>query len=119
MKAKALVPVALFVGILAATAVCGQPAGLPGLAKAQDAFRQKIGEAEAKHFEGVVVSHDIACHCLVVESATGTLTLQEDYAEFDAGLEHAKGLEVGTRVSGTYKTVDYIDYALDIREWKR
>lgn len=120
MKVKPMVSTALLAGVLLWPVVCDRPAAKadasPAAVKAQGVFRQKMAEARTKDFDGRVLSHDVACHCVVVETAGGTLTLQEDYARFDEGLDRAKGLESGKRVRGTYKTVDYVDYAMEIRQ---
>ncbi len=63
-------------------------------------------------FEGKVISHDIMCHCVVLETAAGNLTLQDDYAKFQQDYNRLKGLKIGSRVKGEYKTVNYINYAL-------
>ena len=84
-------------------------------------FQQKIGKARVMNFEGTVLSHDVACHCAVVKGAKGTtdvLTLQDDYAKFEGDYNPAEGLKIGSKVSGTYKTVDYINYALEFHGGK-
>ena len=67
-------------------------------------------------FEGTVLSHDVDCHCValkVPEIVTGILILQDNYATFDSDYDKIAGLAVGSKVRGTYKTVDYINYALE------
>ena len=75
-------------------------------------FQQAMAKAKAMKFEGTVLSHDVKCHCVVVKTAKGTLTLQDDYAKFDGEYDRAKGLKIGSKTSGEYKTVNYINYAL-------
>jgi hypothetical protein len=77
-------------------------------------FMQKMGAAKSMSFEGTVVSHDVSCHCMVIKTAKGTLTLQDDYVKFMQDYNKAQGLKIGSKVKGTYKTVDYINYAQDI-----
>jgi hypothetical protein len=79
-----------------------------------EVFMQKMGQAKAMNFSGTVLSHDVACHCMVLKTAKGTLTLQDDYAKFEGEYDKAKGVKVGHKVKGTYKTVDYINYIGDI-----
>ena len=76
-------------------------------------FQQKFGAAKAKNFEGTVLSHDVGCHCVVLKTDKGNLTVQDDYAKFEGDYDRAKGLKVGSKYKGTYKTVDYINYALE------
>jgi hypothetical protein len=71
-----------------------------------------MAKAKAMKFEGEVLSHDVKCHCVVVKTAKGNLTLQDDYAKFDGEYDRAKGLKIGAKTSGEYKTVSYINYAL-------
>jgi len=76
-------------------------------------FQQKFGAAKSKNFEGTVLSHDVGCHCVVMKTGSGNLTVQDDYAKFEGDYDRAKGLKIGSKVKGTYKTVDYINYALE------
>jgi hypothetical protein len=78
-------------------------------------FEQDLAKAKPVGFEGTVLSHDVKCNCIVVKTAKGNVTLQDDYAKFEGEYDRAKGLEVGSKIRGTYKTVSYINYALDIR----
>jgi hypothetical protein len=78
-------------------------------------FQKALAQAKLMEFDGKVLSHDVACHCIVVETAKGTLTMQDDYTKFDQEYDRAKGLMVGAHVMGTYKTVQYINYALDLK----
>ena len=81
----------------------------------KEEFNKKLAIGKVMTFEGTVVSHDVACHCVVVKDATGgTLTVQDDYAEFKQDYNRAKGLMIGSKVKVTYKTVDYINYATKI-----
>jgi hypothetical protein len=77
-------------------------------------FQQKLGAAKVKNYEGTVLSHDVACHCIVLKTGSGNLTLQDDYAKFEGDYDRAKGLKLGSKIKGTYKTVDYINYALEV-----
>ena len=79
-----------------------------------EAFQQKMGAAKSMNFEGAVLSHDVACHCIVLKTAKGNLTLQDDYAKFDGDYDRAKGIKAGAKIKGAYKTVDYINYAIEI-----
>jgi hypothetical protein len=81
---------------------------------AAEMFQQKMGKAKVQNFEGTVLSHDVACHCIVLKTGKGNLTLQDDYAKFEGDYDRAKGLKVGSKAKGTYKTVDYINYAVDV-----
>jgi hypothetical protein len=67
--------------------------------------------AKTMNFEGKVLSHDVACHCIVVKTATGELVLQDDYANFDQDYNRLMGLKIGSMIKGQYKTVNYINYA--------
>jgi hypothetical protein len=78
----------------------------------QAAFDQAFAKAKVMKFEGEVLSHDVKCHCVVLKTAKGNLTLQDDYAKFDGDYNRAKGLKVGSKTSGEYKTVMFINYAL-------
>jgi hypothetical protein len=71
-----------------------------------------LAKAKAMKFEGEVLSHDVKCHCVVVKTAKGNVTLQDDYAKFDGEYNRAVGLKIGSKTSGEYKTVNYINYAL-------
>jgi hypothetical protein len=79
-----------------------------------DVFKQKMNSAKIMHFSGTVLSHDVACHCMVVKTAKGNVTVQDDYIKFDQNYNKAKGLQIGAKVKGTYKTVDYINYGADL-----
>ena len=80
----------------------------------KSAFQNKLAAAKEIRFSGKVVSHDPLCHCVVVKTAQGLLTLQDDYAVFMQEYNEAKGLKIGAKVRGVYKTVDYINYMMSI-----
>jgi len=88
--------------------------GVSGSGWDKQIFMNKMATAKVQMFEGTVVSHDVACHCVVVATAKGDLTLQDDYAKFMQEYDQAKGLKIGANVAGTYKTVDHIHYATNI-----
>jgi len=79
-----------------------------------ETFQQKVGKAKVQNFEGTVLSHDVGCHCIVLRTGKGNITLQDDYAKFEGDYNRAKGVNIGSKIRGTYKTVDYINYALAI-----
>ena len=114
MKMKALV--AVVVALLMGLSLAGMVYAQGGQLNAQDVFQQKLGNAKIHHFEGTVLSHDVACHCFVVKTGKGTVTLQDDYAKFEQNYDRAKGLMVGKKAAGTYKTIDYINYAIDVHQ---
>jgi hypothetical protein len=109
MKKSLMVVLALLMCLSFASAVLAQEGGGQ---EAKQAFNNKMNAAKVKTFAGEVVSHDVACHCVVVKQEKGTLTLQDDYSKFEQEYNKAKGLKIGQKVKGTYKTVDYINYAL-------
>jgi hypothetical protein len=76
-----------------------------------EAFSIPWANAKTMNFEGTVLSHDVACHCLVVKTAAGELVLQDDYANFDQDYNRLKGLKIGSAIKGQYKTVNHINYA--------
>jgi hypothetical protein len=77
-------------------------------------FENELAKAGTVKFTGTVLSHDAVCHCVVVKTAQGEITLQDDYAKFMKKYDRAKGLAIGSRVKGSYKTVNYIHYLVDI-----
>jgi hypothetical protein len=96
-------------------------ASFTGMAYAQastsptwEIFQQKLGKTKVQNFEGTVLSHDVGCHCIVLKTAKGNITLQDDYAKFEGEYDRAKGVNIGSKIRGIYKTVDYINYALEI-----
>ena len=104
---------ALLTGLSFTGAVYAQAGAGGGQVSPDAIFQQKLSKARAMHFEGMVLSHDVACHCVVIRVGKGNLTVQDDYAKFDQEYDRTKGLPIGGKVSGTYKTVDYINYALE------
>jgi len=74
-------------------------------------FQGKWAAARNMAFEGTVISHDTACHCIVVKTSMGDLVLQDDYAKFDQEYNRLMGLKIGSMIKGEYKTVNYINYA--------
>jgi hypothetical protein len=80
----------------------------------KEAFQKALDLAKEVHFTGTVVSHDPMCHCVVLNTAKGELTLLDDYAKFMQEYDQAKGLKVGAQVKGVYKTVKHIHYITSI-----
>jgi hypothetical protein len=115
MKIKALVVLlAIFASISFAAVLHAQAGGGWSATMTAD-FEKKWGTAKSMHFEGTVASHDVACHCFVIKGAK-TIILQDDYAKFQQEYDKAKGLKVGEKASGTYKTIDMINYAVDVHQ---
>jgi len=118
MKIKVLVVLlAILTGFTFSAVVFaqGQPTGFS--ATMTQEFQQKWGTAKTHPFEGTVVSHDVACHCFVIKSASGKATIiQDDYAKFEQEYDKAKGLKIGEKASGTYKTIDMINYATEVHQ---
>jgi hypothetical protein len=112
MKRISVIVLALLFTVSFAGMVYAQTAG--GQLGPKEMFDQKFAQQKAKPFEGTVVSHDVACHCVVIKGDKGTLTMQDDYAKFEGDYDRAKGLKIGSKAKGTYKTVDYINYIVDI-----
>jgi hypothetical protein len=117
MKKVALVALAMlltvsFSGMVFAQA--GSAGGTGGQLGPNEVFQQKMGAAKTMTFEGTVLSHDVACHCIVLKGAKGNLTMQDDYAKFDQDYDRAKGVKPGAKIKGTYKVVDYINYAVEV-----
>ena len=110
MKARVMVVV---LAVLLAVSFGGM-AFAQGQPDAQQILQEKMGKAKAMNFEGTVLSHDVACHCIVLKTGKGNLTLQDDYAKFEGDYDRAKGVKIGSKISGTYKTVNYINYATEI-----
>ncbi len=80
-------------------------------------FQQKWGQAKTHAFDGTVVSHDVACHCFVIKTASGkALIIQDDYAKFEQEYDKAKGLKIGEKATGSYKTIDMINYATEVHQ---
>ncbi len=113
MKKTLLVALAVlftfsFVGMVLAQA----PTESPQLG----AWQQKYDTAKTMKFSGEVLSHDVKCHCFIVKTAKGNLTLQDDYAKMDQEYDRAKGLKIGAKATGEYKTVDMINYATEVHQ---
>lgn len=104
---------ALFTGLSFMGVVHAQAGAVGGQTSPDAIFEQKLAKAKEMQFQGTVLSHDVACHCAVIRVGKDNLTVQDDYAKFDQQYDRAKGLPIGGKVSGTYKTVDYINYALE------
>ena len=84
--------------------------GASGADWSKQEFMNKLSSAKVHQLQGTVVSHDPLCHCVVVKTAKGDVTLQDDYAKFMQEYNQAKGLKMGAKVKGTYKTVNHIHY---------
>ncbi len=110
MKRAALVVVAMLVAVSFSGMAFAQPAA----PSPEEQFQKALGAAKVMNFEGTVLSHDVACHCIVVKGPKGNMTLQDDYAKFDQDYDRAKGIQKGAKIKGTYKVVNYINYALEI-----
>ena len=110
MKRVAVVALALLLGLFFVGGVYAQSEGRG----ATDIFQQEFGQTKTLMFEGTVLSHDVTCHCFVLKTGKGNMTFQDDYAKFDNDYDRAKGLKIGAKVKGDYKTVKYINYAVDI-----
>jgi hypothetical protein len=109
MKKVMLVVLAVLLSVVFAGGVFAQDSDA-----GKAAFNNKLALAKTMTFEGTVLSHDVACHCIVVKGAKMNLTVQDDYASFNQEYNKAKGLEIGAKVKVMYKTVDYINYATKI-----
>jgi hypothetical protein len=79
-------------------------------------FDKEFAAAKIMTAEGDVVSHDVKCHCVIIKTANGTMTFQDDYADFNQDYNRAKGLKIGPKAKITYKTVSYINYATKIAQ---
>ncbi len=88
--------------------------GAGGAEWSKTAFDSQLAKAKDVKFSGTVVSHDPMCHCVIVKTPKGELTLQDDYAKFMQEYNQAKGLKVGAEVTGVYKTVNHIHYLSSI-----
>jgi hypothetical protein len=111
MRKIVVLALALFLTLGMANAVMAQ-SNLGGPGGEGEVFETQLAMAKAVPFEGTVVSHDVMCHCVVVKTASGDLTMQDDYAKFQQDYNRMKGLKIGSMVKGEYKTVKYINYAL-------
>jgi hypothetical protein len=101
---------ALLLSATFVSAVLAQDNANPALQQ----FNSKMAATKSMEFEGMVLSHDVMCHCFVVATNMGNLILQDDYTKFDQEYNKAKGLMIGAKVRGEYKTVDFLNYALDV-----
>jgi hypothetical protein len=111
---RVLLAVLLFVFALAFVGHAYAQEGVSGGDWSKQEFMNKMATAKVHQIQGTVVSHDPACHCVVIKTAKGELTLQDDYAKFMQDYNQAKGLKIGAKVTGTYKTVNHIHYLQDI-----
>ena len=80
----------------------------------QTEFQHRLARAKTEKFTGTVMAHDPVCHCVIVKTRTGELTLLDQYAKFMKKYDRAKGLIIGAKVSGSYKTVNSIHYLMDV-----
>ncbi len=83
---------------------------------ANERFYGQFSKANEMTAEGTVVSHDVSCHCIVLQTANGNVVLQDDYASFNQDYNRVKGLKIGSRAKVTYKTVDFINYATKVEQ---
>ena len=111
MRKLVVLALAVFLTFGLANAVMAQ-SNLGGPGGEGEVFETQLAMAKAVPFEGTVVSHDVMCHCVVVQTAGGNLTLQDDYAKFQQDYNRLKGLKIGAMVKGEYKTVKFINYAM-------
>jgi hypothetical protein len=111
---KALLVVALFCFALLFVGQTMAQEGAGGAEWSKTSFDNQLSTAKEVKFAGTVESHDPLCHCVVVKTAKGDLTLQDDYAKFMQEYNQAKGLKVGAEVTGVYKTVNHIHYLSSI-----
>ncbi|HEX2975136.1 MAG TPA: hypothetical protein VHO68_04300 [Bacteroidales bacterium] len=102
--------------ILVAVALTGSvyAQNLEGFANQR--FYEQFAKAKEQVAEGTVLSHDVACHCIVLQAANGNVVLQDDYASFNQDYNRVKGLKIGSRAKVTYKTVDSINYATKVEQ---
>ena len=77
-------------------------------------FMTKMGNAKTVNFEGTVLSHDTICHCFVVKTGKGNVAIQDDYVKFYQEYDKAKGLQIGSKIKGKYKVVDYLNYGTEV-----
>lgn len=118
MRKAAIVVLAMLLAVSFSGMAFAQGTSTGGQPGPSEMFQQKLGAAKTHTFEGTVLSHDVACHCIVLKTGKGNLTLQDDYAKFEGDYDRAKGLQIGSKYRGTYKTVDYINYAVEIHPEK-
>ncbi len=111
---KKVLPVALmFVLALVFVGHAFAQEGAGGAEWSKQEFMNKLSVAKEHQLAGTVVSHDPVCHCVVIKTAKGDMTLQDDYTKFMQDYNQAKGLKIGSKVKGTYKTVNHIHYLTD------
>jgi len=114
MKARAsVIAVAVLFSIACAGVVLAED---PRAAQAKQAFKKQWEAAKVQQFQGTVDAHDVPCHCFYVKGANGILPIQDDYAKFEKGYDAGKGLKVGKPVSGSYKTIDEVNYAVEVHQ---
>ena len=110
---KKVLPVALM--FVLALVFVGQAFAQEGAAEwSKQEFMNKLSASKEFQTAGTVVSHDPVCHCVVIKTAKGDMTFQDDYAKFMQDYNQAKGLKIGAQVKGMYKTVNHIHYLTDI-----
>jgi hypothetical protein len=85
-------------------------------ARAKQEFKKQWDAAEVQQFQGTVDAHDVPCHCFYVKGAKGILPIQDDYAKFEKGYDAKKGLKAGQPVWGSYKTIDEVNYAVEVHQ---
>jgi hypothetical protein len=117
MRAKKLMAVlaAVMLSVSFSSLVMAQ-GGRPTTVEMSQEFQTKWGSAKIRHFEGRVLSHDVACHCFVIKTEKGSLVMQDDYAKMDQEYNKAKGLKIGEPATGSYKTIDSINYAVEVHQ---
>jgi hypothetical protein len=108
MKRMLVIVLAVFLSFGYVSAVLAQSSAPGGEG---EVFESQLAMAKAMPFEGTVLSHDVMCHCIVVKTSMGNLTLQDDYAKFQQDYNRLKGLKIGAMIKGEYKTVNFINYA--------
>ena len=111
MKSRAM---AVVLAMLLVASFSGVAFAQGGQLGPNEMFQQKMGAAKVQNFEGTVLSHDVSCKCIVFKTGKGNITMQDDFAKFDGDYDRAKGLKIGDKYKGTYKSVDYINYAVEI-----
>jgi hypothetical protein len=107
---------AVLVAVLLTVAFVGGVYAQSDKSGAAESFDKKLATAKVMTIEGNIVSHDVKCHCFVVNGANGNVVIQDDYAEFNQNYDRAKGLRIGAKAKVTYKTVDSINYATKIEQ---
>ncbi len=118
MRRAAIVVLAMLLAVSFSGMAFAQGTSTGGQPGPTEIFQQKLGAAKTHTVEGTVLSHDVSCHCIVLKSGKGNITLQDDYAKFEGDYDRAKGLNVGGKYRIVYKTVDFINYAVEIHPEK-